>query len=142
VMSTMTRDPAPEPEPVAEPDTTEADAAKFKRDAWLGFQRDGTVADVAANLTDLKALTKEVGLPVNEEYTEPYLPVVADPGPLVTGATIQDPDGDIVGGDREEAAAELIDRPGEPSPAPGGAGKDDVDDAPPEEPDDAEPAGA
>jgi lambda family phage portal protein len=140
VFSTMTRDPAPEPEPAAEPtDTTAADEAKFKRDAWLGFQRDGTVADVAANLTDLKALTKEVGLPVNEEYTEPYLPVVADPGPLVTGDTIQDPDGDIVGGDREEAAAELIDRP---SPAPDGAGEDDVDGAAKEETDDAPPTGA
>ena len=40
--------------------------AEFRRAVWLGFQRDGTVSDVLANQTDLKRLTEEVGLPVNE----------------------------------------------------------------------------
>ena len=76
---------------------TAGDIAKFKREVWLGFMRDGTVSDVMANLTDIKMLTKEVGLPTNEEYAEPYLPVVADRG-LVTGETRKDSEGDIVGG--------------------------------------------
>jgi hypothetical protein len=73
--------------------------ADFNKQVWLGFQKDGTVADVMANLTDIKALTAAVGLPTQEEYVEPWLPVVADPGPLVSGDTVKDGDGDVVGGD-------------------------------------------
>lgn len=74
----------------------------FKRKAWLGFQADGTVSDIAANLTDLKTLTRDVGLPVNDEYTEPYTPVIADNGQPVSGEVVRDSAGDIVGGDTEE----------------------------------------
>lgn len=76
---------------------TAGDIAKFKREVWLGFMRDGTVSDVMANLTDIKMLTKEVGLPTNEEYVEPYLPVVSERG-AVTGDVRKDSEGDIVGG--------------------------------------------
>jgi HK97 family phage portal protein len=72
---------------------------EFLRETWLSFTADGTVSDVQANLTDIKALAKAVGLPVNDEYTEPYLPVVAESGPLVSGDTIKDENGDIVGAD-------------------------------------------
>jgi hypothetical protein len=79
-------------------DRAEAERLKFLRDSWLKFQADGTVSDVQANLTDLKAMAKAVGLPVNGEYTDPYLPVVAAAGPLVSGDVIKDPEQDIVGG--------------------------------------------
>lgn len=100
VRSSMTREPMAQ---AATPSAVEK-MAEFKQKVWLGFQADGTVADVAANLTDIKELTRDVGLPVNEEYIDPYLPVVADPGPLVTGDTIKDPEGDIVGGDVQPPA--------------------------------------
>ncbi|OPZ76067.1 MAG: hypothetical protein BWY79_01795 [Actinobacteria bacterium ADurb.Bin444] len=64
---------------------------------WLGFQRDGTVSDVLANQTDLKRLTEEVGLPVNEGYDDPYLPVRDDAGALVGGGMVRDEEGDVIG---------------------------------------------
>lgn len=79
------------------------DVSRFKREVWLGFMRDGTVADVMANLTDIKMLTKEVGLPTNEEYVEPYLPVSSEGG-MVSGEVVKDSEGDIVGGDVKAAA--------------------------------------
>ena len=52
------------------------------------------------------------------EYTEPYLPVLADNGRPVTGETLKDSEGDIVGGVTEE--------PSEPEqPADGTPGEDD-----------------
>lgn len=79
--------------------TSEDEAlSQFKRDAWKGFLNDGTINDVLANLTDLKELTSEVGIPVNPDYIDPYLPVLSGPGAPVTGDTITDPEGDVVGG--------------------------------------------
>lgn len=78
------------------------DVSRFKREVWLGFMRDGTVSDVMANLTDIKMLTKEVGLPTNEEYIEPYLPVASEGG-MVSGEVVKDSEGDIVGGSVREA---------------------------------------
>jgi phage gp29-like protein len=75
---------------------------QFRRDVVKAFMTDRTVVDVIANLTDLKKLVGEVGLPVFEEYTEPFMPVVAEEGPRVTGETVKDAEGDIVGGDFEE----------------------------------------
>lgn len=74
---------------------------QFRRAVVLGFLADRTVGDIIANQTDLKALIGEVGLPVNEEYVDPYVPVSAEPGPLVTGELVKDPEGDIIGGDYE-----------------------------------------
>lgn len=88
----------------------DADATKFKRDAWLGFQKDGTVSAAAANQTDIKALTRDVGLPINPTYTTPLLPVVAKVGPLVSGETLKNEAGETVGGD--------IIPPPEPPPTP------------------------
>jgi hypothetical protein len=80
----------------------EEDATKeFKRKAWLGFQQDGTLSDVLANSVELKSLTEQVGLPVNEEYVDPYVPVRDDKGNLVTGGVIRDEENDIVGGEAE-----------------------------------------
>jgi lambda family phage portal protein len=71
---------------------------EFQQKAWLGFQADGTVGDVLANQTDIKKLTKDVGLPVQADYTEPWLPVKDDTGAPVTGEVLKDSEGDIVGG--------------------------------------------
>ena len=76
----------------------------FKRSAWEKFALDGTVSDVLANLTDLKSLGKDVGLPGNEEYVDQYLPVRTEDGQLVTGGTVKDEAGDIVGGSVAGAA--------------------------------------
>jgi lambda family phage portal protein len=58
------------------------------------------------NLTDVEDLISQTGLPPEKPVNgrplqAPFLPVVSDTGPLVSGATIQDPEGDIVGGDVE-----------------------------------------
>lgn len=72
---------------------------KFQQEVVKAFIADGTVADVIANSTDIGDLVGKSGLPRNAEYKEPYLPVTADAGPLVSGAVIKDADGDVVGGD-------------------------------------------
>lgn len=86
--------------PSLEPDLgTKEDAVQiFKRDVFKAFLADGTVNDVLANLTDLKELTRDCGLPVNEEYIDPYLPVTSQTGGAVTGEVVKDSEGDIVGG--------------------------------------------
>lgn len=81
---------------------------KFKQQAWLGFQKDGTVSDVMANMTDIGDLTKQVGIPVQKDYEEPWLPVMADNGQPVTGETLTDSEGDIVGGEAEEPPAPTV----------------------------------
>ena len=92
----------PEPKPAPEDAKAAADAA-FKRQAWLGFQADGTVADVAANLTNLRQLTVDVGLPVDPKYTEPWLPVQDAAGNPITGGSVKDAEGDVVGGETSVA---------------------------------------
>ena len=81
---------------LAAPDKSEEDTLKFKREAWKQFQQDGTVSDILANQTDLKQLTREVGVPVNEEYVDPYISVTQD-GALVTGELLKDSEDDIIG---------------------------------------------
>jgi hypothetical protein len=76
----------------------EESETQFKRDAFLGFQKDGTVGDILANLTDLGELVEDVGLKRNEEYDEPYVPVVSATGPVVDGTVLRDDQQDIVGG--------------------------------------------
>jgi capsid protein len=80
---------------------------QFKRDVVKAFLADGTVNDIIYNVTDIPSLLDSVGLARDPSLDDlkgdgiPFLPVVAVPGPLVTGATIQDPQGAIVGGDVE-----------------------------------------
>lgn len=73
------------------------DDKAFKRDVWKAFMADGTVVDILANLTDLQDLTKNVGLPVNQEYKDPYVPVVDEQGKSLSGDVTRDAQGDIVG---------------------------------------------
>lgn len=91
---------------------------KFQRDVWLGFQRDGTVSDIMANLTNLRKLTADVGLPFQEDYEEPWLEVRSDGGGIVTGEVRRDAEGDIVGG-ISEAAQPSAAGPGGPGAMPG-----------------------
>jgi len=69
----------------------------FKRDVYKAFLADGTVGDILANQTDLKQLTTDVDLPVNEEYVDPYVPVLDQGGQPVTGEVSTDAEGDIIG---------------------------------------------
>ena len=83
-------------------DDEAADVKAFKREVYKIWSADGTLGDVLANQTDLKSLTRDVELPVNEEYIDPYVPVRDDTGAMVTGETVEDSEGDVVGGDAEE----------------------------------------
>lgn len=74
-------------------DKTADETLKFRREVFRGFMTDGTVSDVLANQTGLKQLTEDVGLPVNEEYEDPYLPVTSESGLQVQGVT---PGGDRI----------------------------------------------
>lgn len=77
-------------------DTTDID---FKREIVKQYIADGTIGDVIFNLTDGRKLLEEVNLPTFGTTEEPWLPVVAADGRLVSGETIEDENGDIVGGD-------------------------------------------
>lgn len=53
------------------------------------------------NATDTGNLILQTGLTPEKDYQAPYAAVIAPAGQLVSGATVRDPDGDIVGGDVE-----------------------------------------
>jgi hypothetical protein len=93
-------------------DAIDEEDRKFLREVWRGFQSDGTTNDIMANVTNIRDLTEVVGLPVNPEYEEPYLPVRDEKGGMVTGEVLKDAEGDVVGGKAEEAAEPAA--PGEP----------------------------
>lgn len=100
-------------------DETAAETLKFKREVWRGFMSDGTVADILANQTDLKQLTKDVELPVIEEYVDPYVPVETKAGKMITGELLRDgkngKTGDIIGA-RTESGADPAVEPGAAKP--------------------------
>jgi phage gp29-like protein len=91
-------------------------AESFQRDVFKGFLADGTVSDVLANQTDLKALVADVGLPVNEEYVDPYLPVRDGSGQLVSGDLLKDSTGQIIGAEPQapEPDPNAAEEPGKP----------------------------
>ena len=72
---------------------------EWKREIVKALFGDPTTGDVLANLTNLRTLLDEVGVKRQEGYEEPWLPVVAATGPLVSGETVEDEEGDVVGGD-------------------------------------------
>lgn len=71
----------------------------FKRDITKALYGGATTKEVMANLTNLRALVDDVGLPREEGYEEPWLPVVAPPGELVGPDLINDFDGEVIGSD-------------------------------------------
>lgn len=75
-----------------------AEDLAFKREVVKAYIADGTISDVIFNLTAARELLESVNLPTQPDYQEPWLPVVAESGPLVSGDTITDPQGDVVGG--------------------------------------------
>jgi Protein of unknown function (DUF935) len=89
------------------------DAIQFQREVFKQFAADGTVVDVLANQTDLKKLVQDVGLPVNEKYVDPYLPVTDQQGREVTGELVTDSENDVIG------AATRDGQGGEEKPEPG-----------------------
>lgn len=103
-------------------DETAARTLEFKREVFKGFMSDGTVSDVLANQTDLKQLTKDVELPVNEEYVDPYLPVETQGGALVSGELVKDEEGDVIGA---ESIARGTPGPGGRPPEDGGQRTED-----------------
>lgn len=76
---------------------------KFKRDLVKAFLADKTTNDVMFNMTDVKELMHEAGVVSTLKYEEPWLPIITKEGPKVSGETIKDSEGDIVGGDTVEA---------------------------------------
>jgi hypothetical protein len=89
-------------------------ATTFKRELVKACLADPALNAVVANLIDLKALFKEVAVPVDEDYIEPFLPVLTRQGYPVNGNTILDSEGDIVGGDMERAPANGDEETGQP----------------------------
>lgn len=86
---------------------------KFKRDVVAKFLSDGTVSDVIANQTDIKQLVRDVDLPVNDEYIDPYLPVQTQQGKLINGQLVKDAQGDVIGSNVDEGSGPT---PGAPKP--------------------------
>lgn len=82
----------------------DAEEAKFKRETFGRIQQNPNLANVAANLIDMKDLADDVGLTVNKEYFEPIMPVQAENKPLVSGEVLKNADGEIVGGDIDKAS--------------------------------------
>lgn len=75
-----------------------ASDVQFKRDLVKAFMADGVINDVVYNLTDIEDLLTQVNVPLEQGTEAPWLPVVAQDGSLVTGDTITDGSGAIVGG--------------------------------------------
>lgn len=87
-------------------DDAAADAdLEFKRSVVKAFIADGTIGDVVFNSVEAVKLLESVNLPTLPNFEEPWLPVVAQAGPLVSGETILDDAGDVVGGDVEGDAS-------------------------------------
>jgi hypothetical protein len=90
----------------------------FKRDVIKALGQHEILARVLANQVDLKETSRDVGLSINEEYQDPYVPVAEANGAIVTGQLVKDPEGDIIGGVAEGGTAE-------PEPDPNAVGQPD-----------------
>lgn len=105
----------------------------FKREIVKGLVADGTIGDVIFNLTNGRQLLQDVNIPTEPGSVEPWLPVVAEAGPLVNGDTMRDSEGDIVGGDVESESS-----PSEPT-GNDGPPKNTGNDMPPDRSPDPDP---
>ena len=88
------------------PDADSAETTGFKRDIVKALAGHEILSRVIANQADLKETVRGAGLAVNEEYTDPYVPVAETSGAMVTGEVVRDADGDIVGGKTEGGTTE------------------------------------
>lgn len=91
----------------------------FIRDMVKAFIARNSTGDVVANSTLIGDLVEQSGLPRNTDYKDPWLPVIADNGQMVSGEVIEDEEGDIVGGDVVEPA-----QPEQPAGQPGNQQQD------------------
>lgn len=81
--------------------TTGTGDVAFKREVLKQLLSVPASREAVYNATDIEDLIMQTGLSPEKGYEAPYIPVVASTGPLVSGAVIYDPEGDIVGGDVE-----------------------------------------
>lgn len=105
--------------------TASAADVDFLREVVKSFLGDKTTNDVIYNLTGVSELMRLVGIPMEPGAVAPWLPVVADSGPLVSGGTVTDDEGDVVGGDVLPAKQGPTDTPPNPdAPPPTDGSKD------------------
>ena len=83
-------------------------AKDYLRKVVLALLLDPTTRAMVVNSAAVagdKGLVGLTGIPLTpEKYVEPFVPVVAPPGSLVSGDVIKDPQGDVVGGAVEKTA--------------------------------------
>ena len=91
---------------------------KFKREILGNLSQHEIISRVLANQTDLKETVRDTGLPVNEEYTDPYVPVVDAKGQGVSGEMVLDSEGDVIGAKVDAPPATTP----SPQPSPPGEG--------------------
>lgn len=103
----------------------------FLRTVLTNLLGSPTLTGVIANSTDLGQLVEKTGLPRYAAYTEPFVPVVAPAGNLVSGNVVKDAAGDVVGGGIL-AAPENTGGSAPPDAPVGERGNDDVEDAAPQ----------
>jgi lambda family phage portal protein len=86
--------------------TTGSGDVAFKREILKTLLTVPAAREAVYNGTDIEDLILQTGLNAEAGYEAPYIPVVAPTGPLVSGDTITDPQGDVVGGAVTEPEAE------------------------------------
>jgi capsid protein len=74
----------------------------FKREVLKALLAVPAAREAVYNGTDIEDLISQTGLTPEQDYEAPFIPVVAPTGPLVSGDTIKDRAGEIVGGDIKE----------------------------------------
>ena len=85
-------------------DRDSAETTSFKREVVKGLATHEILSRVLANQIDIKETVRDTGVPVNEEYSDPYVPVAETTGAMVTGDMVLDADGDVIGAKTEGGA--------------------------------------
>jgi len=97
------------PQAQSVPDAEDADDVSFVKRMLELLASGQMTREVVSNHLDIAAMLASVGLPQSADAkggnADPWLPIVAPMGQTVTGAVIRDDEGDIVGGDVEDAPA-------------------------------------
>jgi HK97 family phage portal protein len=83
--------------------TTETDPAaevlSLKREVVKAFIADGTLGDVVYNMVDAKKLLEDVNIPTAADASDPWVPVIAAQGRIISGETVKTQAGETVSGD-------------------------------------------
>lgn len=95
---------------------TGAGDVSFKRSILEKLLAVPAAREAVYNSLDIEDLVQATGLPPEKDYQAPWIPVVAQSGPIVNGGTLKDPDGDIVGGTTKPEPAP-VSKPGDKKPA-------------------------